>query len=65
MISSVSCILESTAISYVKCDDNSGLHEMADPSVTHEYMLGLYRVFDVLVKRFLNVVWVIAPGVLH
>lgn len=73
IISSVSDILSSTAISYVKWDNNRGLHEIPYPGIAHEYMLGLYRVFSTLTKRFPSVLWEgcasgggrFDPGTLH
>lgn len=57
IISSVSTILRSTAISYVKWDNNRGMHELPSPGTDHAYMLGLYRVFANLTSAFPNVLW--------
>ena len=57
IIDSVSNILNSSDITYVKWDNNRGIHETPSPSTDHEYMLGLYRVFDVLTTRFPGVLW--------
>lgn len=57
IIDSLSSILNSTAIAYVKWDNNRGMHETASPSVDHAYMLGIYRVFDTLTSRFPEVLW--------
>ncbi|KAI5468102.1 Melibiase-domain-containing protein [Mariannaea sp. PMI_226] len=57
IIKSLSDILESAPISYVKWDNNRGIHECHSPASHHEYMLGIYRVFDVLTSRFPNVLW--------
>lgn len=57
IIDAVSNILNSSDISYVKWDNNRGIHEMPSPSTDHEYMLGMYRVFDVLTSRFPDVLW--------
>ncbi|EQL04211.1 hypothetical protein G6O67_005007 [Ophiocordyceps sinensis] len=57
IIDSVSNILESAPIDYVKWDNNRGIHEMPAASTDHEYMLGLYRVLDTLTKRFPDVLW--------
>ncbi|CAI4213467.1 unnamed protein product [Parascedosporium putredinis] len=73
LIASISKILGASAISYVKWDNNRGMHEMAHPSVAHRYILGAYRVFDVLTKRFPHVLWEgcasgggrFDPGILH
>lgn len=55
-IESVSRILGSAPIDYVKWDNNRGIHEMSAASTDHAYMLGLYRVFDTL-NRFPDVLW--------
>ncbi|KAJ5233904.1 uncharacterized protein N7469_005670 [Penicillium citrinum] len=57
IIESVSNILNNSDITYVKWDNNRGIHEMPSPSTDHEYMLGLYRVFDVLTTRVPEVLW--------
>ncbi|KAI2871943.1 CAZyme family GH36 [Aspergillus niger] len=50
-------LLQDTGISYVKWDNNRGIHETPSPSTDHQYMLGLYRVFDTLTTRFPDVLW--------
>ncbi|KAK6823417.1 putative alpha-galactosidase C [Aspergillus parasiticus] len=57
IINSVSNILNSADISYVKWDNNRGIHEMPSPSTDHEYVLGMYRVFNNLTQQFPNVLW--------
>lgn len=57
IIESVSNILRSADISYVKWDNNRGIHEMPSPSTDHAYMLGLYRVFNNLTTQFPDVLW--------
>ncbi|KAI9926942.1 hypothetical protein ASPWEDRAFT_177396 [Aspergillus wentii DTO 134E9] len=57
IIDSVSNILNSANITYVKWDHNRAVHEMPSPSNNHAYMLGMYRVFDTLTSRFPNVLW--------
>lgn len=57
IIASVSDILSSADISYVKWDNNRGMHELPAPAAGHAYMLGLYRVFDELTSRFPDVLW--------
>ncbi|KJZ77249.1 Alpha-galactosidase 2 [Hirsutella minnesotensis 3608] len=57
IIDSVSNILESSPIDYVKWDNNRGIHETPAAATLHEYMLGLYRVFDTLTQRFPDVLW--------
>ncbi|KAL4903343.1 alpha-galactosidase C [Aspergillus multicolor] len=50
-------LLNSADISYIKWDNNRGMHEQPSPSNDHLYMLGLYRVFDTLTTRFPDVLW--------
>ncbi|GJN71132.1 alpha-glucosidase 2 [Purpureocillium lilacinum] len=57
IIDSVSNILNSSRISYVKWDNNRGIHETPSPNTDHEYMLGVYHVFDTLTKKFPDVLW--------
>lgn len=57
IINSVSNILSSTAVTYVKWDNNRGMHELPSPGTDHAYMLGLYHVFDTLTSRFPDVLW--------
>ncbi|GLI75543.1 hypothetical protein PoHVEF18_003800 [Penicillium ochrochloron] len=57
IIKSVSSILSSADITYVKWDNNRGIHEMPSPSTDHEYMLGMYRVFKNLITQFPDVLW--------
>jgi alpha-galactosidase len=57
IIKSVSDILESADITYVKWDNNRGIHETASPAANHAYMLGMYRVFDELTTKFPDVLW--------
>ncbi|KAJ5161060.1 hypothetical protein N7492_006452 [Penicillium capsulatum] len=57
IIESVSNILKSADISYVKWDNNRGIHEMPSPSTDHSYMLGMYRVFHNLTTQFPDVLW--------
>lgn len=57
IIDSVSSILASAAITYVKWDNNRGMHELPAPGIDHAYMLGLYRVFDTLTSRFPDILW--------
>ena len=57
IIESVSNVLYSADISYVKWDNNRGIHETPSPSTDHAYMLGLHYVFDTLTTRFPNVLW--------
>ncbi|KAJ5497471.1 hypothetical protein N7463_009458 [Penicillium fimorum] len=57
IIKSVSDVLKSADITYVKWDNNRGIHEMPSPSTNHAYMLGMYRVFDELTTQFPDVLW--------
>lgn len=57
VIDSLSDILSTNNISYVKWDNNRGMHEMASPTAVHQYMLGIYHVFDVLTSRFPDILW--------
>ncbi|KAJ5692458.1 hypothetical protein N7462_001881 [Penicillium macrosclerotiorum] len=57
IIKSVADILNSADITYVKWDNNRGIHEMPSPSTDHKYMLGMYRVFDTLTTQFPDVLW--------
>ncbi|QUC17612.1 uncharacterized protein UV8b_01853 [Ustilaginoidea virens] len=73
VIDSVSRILASAPITYVKWDNNRGMHETPSPRSYHAYMLGLYRVLDTLTARFPHVLWEgcasgggrFDPGMLH
>ncbi|KAH7555732.1 glycoside hydrolase family 36 protein [Bipolaris maydis] len=73
IINSVSNILDSGNISYVKWDNNRGIHEMAHPSDDYKYILGLYRVIDNLTTSYPNVLFEgcasgggrFDPGLLH
>lgn len=57
MIDSMTRLLKSADISYVKWDHNRGMHEAPSPSTDHAYMLGLYHVFETLTSRFPDVLW--------
>lgn len=57
IIATVSRILDSADISYVKWDNNRAMHELAHPSDNYAYMLGLYRVVDALTTRYPHVLW--------
>ncbi|KAL2811448.1 Melibiase-domain-containing protein [Aspergillus granulosus] len=57
IITAISVILNSADISYVKWDHNRGIAEMPSPSTNHAYVLGMYRVFEVLTMRYPNVLW--------
>ncbi|KAK8922972.1 Alpha-galactosidase 2 [Metarhizium anisopliae] len=57
IVDSVSNILNSSNIAYVKWDNNRGIHETPAPYTDHQYMLGLYKVFARLTERFPDVIW--------
>lgn len=58
IISSMSAILNSAPIAYVKWDNNRGMHELPHPSTAHDYQRGLYRVLRVLtLERYPHVLW--------
>ena len=73
IIDAVSNILNSSDISYVKWDNNRGIHETPHSYTDHQYMLGMYHVFDTLTSRFPDVIWEgcasgggrFDPGILH
>lgn len=57
IIESVAAILRSAPVSYVKWDNNRGIHEHSSMQLNHQYMLGLYRVFANLTTQFPDVLW--------
>lgn len=57
IIDSMSALLRSAPISYVKWDNNRGIHETPAPHLFHAYMLGLYRVLHALTTSFPDVLW--------
>ena len=57
IIKQMSDILDSADISYVKWDNNRGIDETPHPYTDHQYMLGMYRVFDTLMNKYPNVLW--------
>ena len=57
IIEKLTDILNSADISYVKWDNNRGMHELPSPDIPHKYMLGLYRVLETLTTRFPDVLW--------
>ncbi|TYJ58114.1 hypothetical protein B9479_001210 [Cryptococcus floricola] len=50
-------LLSNASISYVKWDNNRGMHELPQPSSAHSYILGLYHVIDTLTGRFPDILW--------
>ena len=73
IISSISRVLDSANVQYVKWDNNRGMHELARPSDDYTYILGLYRVIDNLTTSYPDVLWEgcasgggrFDPGLLH
>ncbi|KAF5009980.1 hypothetical protein FDECE_3841 [Fusarium decemcellulare] len=57
IINAVANILDNAPVTYVKWDNNRGMHESPTPENHHGYILGMYRVFEVLTTRFPNVLW--------
>lgn len=57
IIKSVSEILETVPVTYVKWDNNRGIHESPTPDNHHAYMIGMYKVFEKLTTRFPDVLW--------
>lgn len=57
LIEAIDTLLKSADISYVKWDNNRGIHELSRPSDAHRYILGLYRVIDTLTTRHPDVLW--------
>ncbi|KAL2827323.1 Melibiase-domain-containing protein [Aspergillus cavernicola] len=57
IITSVASILENMPVTYIKWDNNRGIHESPTPANHHAYILGMYRIFEVLTSRFPDVLW--------
>lgn len=57
IVETLSGILESANIAYVKWDMNRNMTEVPGPEQPHRYMLGLYRVLETLTTRFPNVLF--------
>lgn len=57
IIDAISNIIEQANISYIKWDNNRGIHEMPSPSTDHRYMLGIYHVIDTLTTKYPEVLW--------
>lgn len=57
IINAIEKVLDSAPISYVKWDNNRGIHEMPSPAADHAYMLGLYRVIDNLTTSHPEILW--------
>ena len=52
IINAISNVIDSADISYIKWDNNRGIHEMPSPSQDHRYMLGMYHVIDTLSTKY-------------
>lgn len=57
IINTLSDMLETADISYIKWDNNRAIHEMPSLAAAHSYMLGLYRVIDTLTTEWPDVLW--------
>jgi alpha-galactosidase len=57
LIDSLSKLLSSANIGYIKWDNNRSMHELSHPSTVHKYMFGLYRVLHTLTTSFPDVLW--------
>lgn len=57
IIESVSKVLRTVPITYVKWDNNRAMHETPSPDNYHAYILGLYRVLKELTMQFPDVLW--------
>ncbi|KAI7463679.1 hypothetical protein D0860_08439 [Hortaea werneckii] len=57
IINSVSEILDMGNISYIKWDNNRGMHEIATPAADYNYMLGMYNVINNLTTRYPDILW--------
>jgi alpha-galactosidase len=57
IIDSISRILDSANIQYIKWDNNRAIHEMSHPSDDYKYILGLYSVINNLTTRYPDVLW--------
>jgi len=57
LLETLSTLLSSAAVSYVKWDMNRNIVETPGPEAMHRYMLGLYRLWRTLVRRFPKVLF--------
>lgn len=70
LIATISDVLSSARISYVKWDMNRHITEIGSPAlpperqgeVAHRYMLGLYRILEILVTRFPDILFESCSG---
>jgi len=57
IINAISNVIDSADITYIKWDNNRGIHEMPTPAADYEYMLGMYRVMDNLTSTYPSILW--------
>ncbi|KAH0026795.1 alpha-galactosidase, partial [Aureobasidium melanogenum] len=57
LINAISNIIKSANISYIKWDNNRGIHEMSSPAADYAYTLGMYRVMDNLTGSYPSILW--------
>lgn len=57
LINAIGNVVKTANISYIKWDNNRGIHEMASPAASHAYILGMYRVMDNLTGSYPSVLW--------
>lgn len=57
ILESMTSLLRSADIRYIKWDCNRGINELASPAVAHDYILGLYRILEILNERFPEVLF--------
>ena len=57
VIKSMSDLLSSANITYVKWDCNKAIEQLPTPSTGHAYLVGLYRVLEVLTSKFPHILW--------
>jgi alpha-galactosidase len=57
LINAISGIINSANISYIKWDNNRGIHEMSSPAADYAYTLGMYRVMDNLTGSYPEILW--------
>ena len=62
IVDSVSSVLESCPISYVKWDMNRNMTEMPRKGFAHQYILGLYSVLEEITSRFPQVLFESCSG---
>ena len=62
IIESVSTVLNSCPIAYVKWDMNRNMTEMPRKGFAHRYILGLYRILEEITSRFPNVLFESCSG---